>query len=294
MLIQETHPESRFPNQVQRIFQLPWWRDYSIPHETFGTKTCDGVSLQGVHLVRGSDTLLVYCHGFLSGKNFAAVPRFMEMLAERVDVIAFDFRGHGESGGECTIGENELFDLDSMVRYARNFNYRRIFLAGSSMGGAVAIRYAAASPEIAGVVTIGAFATGDFSLLARTALKCFDWNITHSFVRQARRARVASTIPQSAPVNVVHQIAPRPLLLIHGEYDMLVPLRHARELYASAREPKELIVVPHGSHDIRLLTRRTSNRILGWIRNHDATEAEVITKFGIKAQARSGARSGLS
>jgi fermentation-respiration switch protein FrsA (DUF1100 family) len=50
------------------------------------------------------------------------------------------------------------------------------------------------------------------------------------------------------PIEVVARIAPRPLLLIHGENDELINARHARLLYARAGEPKELWILrglPH-------------------------------------------------
>jgi pimeloyl-ACP methyl ester carboxylesterase len=265
-------PRLHLPILVQGIFVRQWWRDYASPHERFRVTTRDGVGLRGVHLKTGHDTLVIYCHGFLSSKNFIAVPRFAELLADDVDVIAFDFRGHGESEGASTLGEVELLDVDAVVDYARGVGYRRIILAGSSMGGAVEIRYAASSQEVAGVVTVGAFARGEFSFVARRALGFFDWPVTHSVVRSARRTRVESVALRSAPIDVVHQLTPRPLLLIHGENDLLVPVRHAYELYARACEPKDLIVIPRGSHDVSNLNRRTKDWIIEWIGKSEASD----------------------
>ncbi len=262
------------PILVQGLFVRRWWHDYVKPHEPFKVTTRDGVALRGVHLRNENDTLLIYCHGFLSSKNFIAVPRFVELLAEDADVIAFDFRGHGESEGASTLGERELLDIDAVLDYARGFDYRRILLLGSSMGGAAAIRYGASSPDVAGVVTIGAFARGEFSFAAGRALKFFDWQVTHSVVRAARRTRVASIALPSAPIDVVQRLSPRPLLLIHGRLDPLVPVRHAHELYAQAREPKKLIVIPRGSHDIPNLNRQTKEWIVTWIKETDRLEGQ--------------------
>ena len=269
--------QSPLPILVQGLFVRGWWREYSMPHQRFWVTTRDGVALRGVHLRGGKDTLLVYCHGFLSSKNFITVPHFLELLAEEADVIAFDFRGHGESEGESTLGERELLDVDAVLDYARGVAYRRVFLIGSSMGGAVAIRYAASSSALSGVVTIGAFARGEFSFAAERALKFFDWQVTHSVVRAARRTRVASIALPSAPIEVVQRISPRPLLLIHGRLDPLVPVRHAHELYARAREPKKLIVIPRGSHDIPNLNRRTKEWIVDWIEETDRLEGQCST-----------------
>jgi fermentation-respiration switch protein FrsA (DUF1100 family) len=50
------------------------------------------------------------------------------------------------------------------------------------------------------------------------------------------------------PIDAVARIAPRPLLIIHGEDDNLTPAEHARRLYAAAREPKECWIVPGAPH----------------------------------------------
>jgi fermentation-respiration switch protein FrsA (DUF1100 family) len=39
-----------------------------------------------------------------------------------------------------------------------------------------------------------------------------------------------------------------PLLVIHGDLDGVVPLREGRALFALANEPKEMVVVPDGTH----------------------------------------------
>lgn len=251
---------------LQSSLTALWWRGYTKPHARFDVATQDGVAIHGAHFHAGRGTLVVYCHGFLSGKNYLAVPRFVEMLAEDVDAIVFDFRGHGESGGASTVGEREVLDLDAVMEYARGFGYRRIFLVGSSMGGAVAINYAARTPAVAGVATIGCFAHRDFGMLANLGLEMLRLPFVYDVVRVARKTRVESFIPRSAPRDVIAQISPRPVLIIHGAYDLIVHPRHARELYARARAPKQLIVIPRGSHDIPNLQQRTKEWIVDWCR----------------------------
>ncbi|MDQ7030363.1 MAG: alpha/beta fold hydrolase [Ardenticatenia bacterium] len=127
----------------------PWlgaWlnRPYRLPHRRFRVRTEDNVPIVGVHIEQaGTETVLIYAHGFLSNKNHRAVPRFVEALSTAFDVMSFDFRGHGESGGKCTFGALEMLDMAAVVNHAHTCGYRRVVLVGSSMGGAVAIHYAA-------------------------------------------------------------------------------------------------------------------------------------------------------
>lgn len=62
------------------------------------------------------------------------------------------------------------------------------------------------------------------------------------------------------PVHVIGRIAPRAILLIHGENDVLVPPSDSEELFAAAKEPKMLKIVP-GVHHF-YLTEEDNIRIL--------------------------------
>ena len=43
-------------------------------------------------------------------------------------------------------------------------------------------------------------------------------------------------------------ISPTPLLIVHGDQDLYFPVDHAQRLYAAAREPRELWIVPGFGH----------------------------------------------
>jgi fermentation-respiration switch protein FrsA (DUF1100 family) len=62
--------------------------------------------------------------------------------------------------------------------------------------------------------------------------------------------------PQSA-LTLIEAVAPTPLLICHGGDDWLVPLLHAHRLYAHAREPKELAIIPTGQHAESLITENS-------------------------------------
>ena len=49
-----------------------------------------------------------------------------------------------------------------------------------------------------------------------------------------------------APDELAARIAPRPLLLIAAPDDTIVPVEQAESAYAKAREPKRLVLLPHG------------------------------------------------
>ncbi len=56
----------------------------------------------------------------------------------------------------------------------------------------------------------------------------------------------------SSPMNWVGMLSPRPLLLVHGDQDEVVPVKEVWSLYHKAKEPKEIRVIPGAGHRLRL------------------------------------------
>jgi fermentation-respiration switch protein FrsA (DUF1100 family) len=55
-------------------------------------------------------------------------------------------------------------------------------------------------------------------------------------------------IAQVRPMDAIASLSPRPVLLVHGARDELVPVSNAYALYAAAREPKEIYVIADAEH----------------------------------------------
>lgn len=72
-------------------------------------------------------------HGFTGSWRDRAARRIVHVLSGYGGVIAFDFRGHGRSGGETTVGDLEILDVQAAVRHARVVGYSRIAVVGFSM-----------------------------------------------------------------------------------------------------------------------------------------------------------------
>jgi fermentation-respiration switch protein FrsA (DUF1100 family) len=50
------------------------------------------------------------------------------------------------------------------------------------------------------------------------------------------------------PVDLIRHLAPRPVLIIHGEADTTSSVANAERLFAAAGEPKELLLIPEAGH----------------------------------------------
>ena len=255
------------------MFASFWNEPYKVPHRRFRTTTKDGVSLAGVHLAQNAtDTVVVYAHGFLSNKNHRGVPRFVSSLGRHYDVIAFDFRGHGESDGECTFTEHEVLDLEAVVAYAYSLGYEHVVTMGSSMGGAAVIRHAALYGQVHGVATIGAF--DDARALRRPATRAtlsllFDTPIGPTLAEFTRGTCLGSLVHGEQPIDLVQGIDV-PTMFIHGEWDHLISPDAARRLYESTPDPKRLVIVPRSGHDLPHLSADTAEMVAEWITDNIA------------------------
>ncbi len=71
-------------------------------------------------------------------------------------------------------------------------------------------------------------------------------------------------------MDVVAQIAPRPLLIIHGAEDREVPAAHSERNHAAAKAPKELWIVPGAAHaqSREIAGAEYERRVVAFFRQH--------------------------
>jgi 2-hydroxy-6-oxonona-2,4-dienedioate hydrolase len=95
----------------------------------------------------GEGTPLILMHG--TGGHLEAYARNLRALAARYRVIAYDYPGHGRS----TVATSDL-QIDSYVEHLIGLmdalGVRRAHLSGESLGGWVAVKFAARHPERVG------------------------------------------------------------------------------------------------------------------------------------------------
>jgi len=68
------------------------------------------------------------------------------------------------------------------------------------------------------------------------------------------------------PAEAAARIAPVPLLIVHGDLDGYFPVDHAEQLYAAAREPKELWIEQGFGHAESAASPALLERIGDWVR----------------------------
>lgn len=226
--------------------------DYHLASENISFRARDGVTLRGWFIpARAPRGTIVVCHGYTG--ECSPDLQYAPLLHEQgYNTLYFDFRGHGTSDGKYTsLVYFERFDLLAALDFLRARGITRVGLYGLSMGGAIALATAPLSPLVVGVVSDSAFAEL--------------WHVTRHAVTKRRFPGIAAALIgwlaiaiaglrlranlfSADPLRAVQRIAPTPVLLMHAAEDDDVPVAEARRLFAAAREPKELWVVPHAAH----------------------------------------------
>jgi fermentation-respiration switch protein FrsA (DUF1100 family) len=217
-----------------------------LSYEALQMRASDGVELFTWFLpARGeARATVLFLHGNAENisTHFANVAW---MPAEGFNVLALDYRGYGRSAGSPSLPGLQL-DIDAALRALlerRDVDPQRIVLFGQSLGGALAIHYAAHGghrARLRAVIADSAFA--DYRLIVREKLSGF-------FLTWPFQWLPALTVDNDySPRASIHTVSPIPLVLIHGERDTIVPSHHSRQLYESAAQPKELWIVPAAGH----------------------------------------------
>ena len=106
--------------------------------------------------------VLIYLHG-VADNRMSGTGIGRRFAGKGFDVLAYDSRAHGESGGEaCTYGFYEKRDL---IRVLDTIAVRPIVLFGVSLGAAVALQTAALDDRVGAVVAVETFS--DLRTVAR-------------------------------------------------------------------------------------------------------------------------------
>lgn len=238
-------------------------------------RTADGLQLAASLWAAGAgEVACVVAHGFTGSSRNAQVQRICRALAgQGMTVLAPDFRGHGRSEGLGTAGADEIHDVAAAVAWLRKAGFRFVALLGWSMGGTAVLRYAGLGGDADAVVSISA--PGVWFERGTRPMRLVHWMFLsrtgRAATRYIRRTRLSgagwATVPE-APAEVAGAIAPRPLLIVHGEADHYFPGHHVDALEAAA-PAAEVWREPNMGHAEVATTADLLDRIGRWVRAAD-------------------------
>lgn len=253
-------------------------RAYGLPYESVRfTAADDGVPLSGWFVPGrpGAPTVLI-CHGIGANKgNFLSFAPFLHRAG--FHVFLFDFRAHGDSAGHTTsFGDAEARDVRGAVRYLTGRpDVRGIAAFGLSMGGAALLHAIPRLPAMRAVIVDSTFA--DFGAVTDGQLAALPTpvrGVMRAEIGLWARLELGVPLTDIAPKRYIAAVSPRPLLIIHGTGDALIPPAQAAENFAAARPPKQMWLVPGaghvGAHSVA--REEYERRVLAFLRGHAGQE----------------------
>ncbi|MDO8735134.1 MAG: alpha/beta hydrolase [Elusimicrobiota bacterium] len=227
---------------------------FNLNSENIKFLTSDGLEISGwfVRPKEKSDKTVIICHGW--GANKADVfPSTMYLLKKGFNLLYFDFRNHGKSGGNVSsLGKLEGLDLTAAVEYLKKEKpelSKKIGVYGISMGASVAILTAAQDERISALVVDSPFSSFNYIVLryAKLFYKIPKYPLTPLTFLFAK-IRLGFNPDDFSAIKYVKKISPRPIFFIHGANDERIPVKEGKKLYNMAGEPKEFWEVSGADH----------------------------------------------
>ncbi len=249
-------------------------------HQDYVVLQVDDISIVGQLFLPDTDAkyrIVCLCHGVPSGNPPEPGDGGYPVLAEKLcregfASFIFNFRGAGDSGGNLDLA-GWTRDLQSVINYLcglDNIDKNHLYLIGFSAGAAVSVYVASRDTRVSGVAACACPA----EILPFTPDD--KWETLIENFRNIGAIRDDDFPPsvkewiehcrQISPATYVAGIAPRPLLLVHGNQDNVVPVEHARRLYEKAGSPRKLVVIENAGHKLRR-EEKAVDAILEWLKS---------------------------
>ncbi|MDD4024077.1 MAG: alpha/beta hydrolase [Synergistales bacterium] len=223
--------------QDKMIYQ-PWGEITATPSrvglffENVSFEASDGVPLHGwfIPAEKGYGKVLLFFHGNAGNisHRLESIRTFHDM---GLDVLIFDYRGYGKSGGKPS--EEGLYrDGTAAMEFLLERGYfpDEIIMFGRSLGGAVAARVSMETTPLALILE------SSFTSLVDMA----------SMV--ARFFPVRQLLRSEYPTESILPYMSCPVLVVHSPDDEVIPFSQGLKLYEAAPEPKAFLEIK-GDHN---------------------------------------------
>lgn len=207
--------------------------------------SADGTALAGWYAPSRKRAAIVLIHG--TGADRSSLLQETKWLSEAgFGVLAIDGPGQGQSAGRTRWGVPERQAIMGAVTWlsARaDVDPRRIGGFGLSMGAYVMTQAAVLDKRLTAVV----LASTPSDVVEQNWLATANWGLLTQ-VPCYLALRLYGQSLDMMPKDVIGGIAPRPVFLLAGELDTLVPPFMSRQLFAAAGGQAQLWTVPGAHH----------------------------------------------
>jgi len=204
-------------------------------------ETSDAVRLAGWYIPAGDGAppnapTVVLAHG--EGGNKSTMLEYASLLHDRYNLVLFDLRNHGQSGGsQSTAGTLEQNDVRAVVNWLRKAKKpEAIAVLGVSMGAAAALNDAITDRAIKALVLDSPYATLAGGVQARLEQQGYPLALPGAWASLlGGLLRTGQDMSSADPVALIQRFD-RPVLIISGGRDGEVGSDAGQQLLAAARD----------------------------------------------------------
>ena len=196
-------------------------------------KTKDNVNIAINYYENGFDSVVIIAPGWFMTKDSKSFMNIAEIFSIHSDVIVMDFRGHGKSSGFYTFTSREVLDILTVIHFAHK-KYKKIYVAGFSLGGALSIIAAAKRKYINKLIIVSA--PSDFKTIENHFWKKEAWIPTFQKFELKRWVSIRPgliNLKKIKPIDIINNVS-CPVLFLAGEKDPTVCYWHTKLLYDKA------------------------------------------------------------
>jgi alpha-beta hydrolase superfamily lysophospholipase len=228
--------------------------DLGLRYEDVQFPAADGIILQGWYLespgARGTLVLVHDFDGTRADKMHGLLTLQRDYLRRGFNVLAFDLRGRGESGGTRDyLGARERRDLPAAVEFAKErAPMLPVVVHGFGLGGALAVvGVADGTVDADAVIADSPFTSVRAYLRRRWAIVPWHlFTLSSYFAKRLFHADPDAIAPLAAMRSTTSLV---PMLFIHGERDRLISVTHTINIAASSMNARTSVYrVPRAGH----------------------------------------------
>lgn len=226
--------------------------NYGLTYEDVSfSSAVDNVPLKGWLVNPGGAPTIIVMHGSDSNRaNYINMEVSKALVEHSYSTLLFDFRGHGESGGDTGgLGQWETRDLEGALSYLKSRGITEVGTLGYSMGAATELLAAPDHPEIRAIIADSSFSNLSAMIKAQRE-KLNLPSFLDPGVIIASRVLFGLDVLADDPKGSVAHLGERPVLLIHATGDDLISPSQAIEIqHAGAEDPNlSLWLAPATGH----------------------------------------------
>ncbi len=245
-----------------------------LPAMSISLVSDSGTTVAGWHIQSQTSKGVVVLLHPIRGSRLSMLERARLLHAAGYSIVMIDLQAHGESPGkQITVGHLEKHEARAAVEFARQKHPNEpIGVVGVSLGGASALL---SSPlGIDALVLESVYPNINDSVHNRVAAKLGPFSsIPAELLLVQLRPRLGISLSQLRPIDHVSDVG-CPVFLISGTEDRHTTASETKQMFAAARQPKELWLVDGAAHvDLYSVSpEEYKTRVVGFLNQHMRTQ----------------------